>query len=137
MNTNVLIVDDSPTLRAIIQHYISEIPNLTFYEAADGLEAEAKVQEMLFTDDPINLVLLDWNMPKATGLDFLRKIRSSHHFQIKPYVIMLTAEAYPEQRAECATFGVFGYITKPFVRDELVKTVVAALKAEKEDLDVI
>lgn len=120
----VLITDDSPTLRELIQLYLSEaFPDCTFLEAGDGEEAERLVQEAAIFDEPIHVLFLDWMMPKMTGFELLQKLRSTPQFQHSPKIVMLTAETYAEQEAACREYGVSDYVTKPFTQEQIVSVL--------------
>ncbi len=130
----ILIVDDSANIRQVIKRYLQTGPNAlhaTFLEAGDGDAALTMLQEQNLFDTPVDLVFLDWMMPKVTGLEFLAHLRSIPPFQDTPRVIMLTAETYSDQINAALRFNVSAYITKPFTQDELINTVNRVL-AEKE-----
>jgi len=82
-----------------------------FVEANDG--EEALVQLDMY---PIDLVLLDWNMPKLSGIDFLKKVRSMEKFKTLP-IIMVTSEAAKFNVIEALKNGATDYITKPINLD--------------------
>ncbi|MCX7656992.1 MAG: response regulator, partial [Treponemataceae bacterium] len=78
----VLVVDDSRIMRNIVKNTFAtlNIP-CTFYEAPNGREAL-----MLLEQHPIDLVLLDWNMPELSGIDFLKKVRAMEQYKNLPIV---------------------------------------------------
>ena len=87
-----------------------------FEEAADGLDALSKVGA--FQPD---LILLDWNMPRMNGIDFLKSFRQTN--KATP-VIMVTTEAEKEQVVEAIKAGVTNYLVKPFTREQLSQRIV-------------
>ena len=105
---SVLIVDDSRIMRNIVKNYFSEqkIP-CQYLEASDGNEALE-----ILGQHPIDLVLLDWNMPKLSGIDFLRKVRGIEKYKKLP-IIMVTSEAAKYNVIEALKLGATDYIVKP------------------------
>jgi len=104
----VLIVDDSRIMRNIVKNYFSDqkIP-CQYLEAEDGSAA----LDMLMKQ-PIDLVLLDWNMPRLSGIDFLKKVRSINKY-IKLPIIMVTSESAKYNVIEALKLGATDYIIKP------------------------
>lgn len=116
----ILIVDDSSSLREVIRNALSSLlPSAEILEAANGIEAEAILQESYFNNAPVELIFLDWMMPGVDGRTFLSKIRAVEHFKETPEVIMLTAETYPEQINAILKYNVAAYVTKPFSANDL------------------
>ncbi|WP_415718863.1 response regulator [Maridesulfovibrio sp.] len=108
-SANILIVDDHPSMRRTIADIMRMLGYFNIHYAEDGFMALEKLQENKATE----LILLDWNMPKMTGLSFLRRIRSAQEYEKLP-VIMITAEAEQQQVIEAVSAGVTSYIVKPF-----------------------
>jgi two-component system, chemotaxis family, chemotaxis protein CheY len=104
----VMVVDDSRVMRNIVKNIFEElnIP-VHFLEAPDGEKAL-----QILTNNPVDLVLLDWNMPNLTGIDFLRKVRAMDGYQNIP-IIMVTSEASKLNVVEAVREGVTAYVTKP------------------------
>ena len=104
----VLVVDDSRIMRNIVKNYFSEL-NIPcqYIEAVDGTEALDALMRQ-----PINLILLDWNMPKLSGIDFLKKVRAIDKFKNLP-IIMVTSEAAKYNVIEALKLGATDYIIKP------------------------
>ena len=105
----VMVVDDSRIMRNIVRNTFEQI-NIPaqFLEAGDG----QKALQLLLSNN-IDLVLLDWNMPNLSGIDFLKKVRSMERFKHVP-IIMVTSEAAKLNIIEAVREGVTAYITKPF-----------------------
>ncbi|ODP36853.1 response regulator [Sphingomonas turrisvirgatae] len=107
-----LVVDDSKVIRKVARH-ILETLNFTVREAGDGREALDSCLEAA-----PDVVLLDWNMPVMTGMDFLRALKESGIAQ-KPKVVFCTTEngmAYIRAAIEA---GADEYVMKPFDRETL------------------
>ena len=104
----VLVVDDSRIMRTIVKNYFSDLKiPCRYIEAMNGSEA----LELLYRH-PINLILLDWNMPKISGLDFLKHVRSMKMYDDLP-IIMVTSEAAKYNVIEALKCGATDYIIKP------------------------
>lgn len=128
----VLLVDDSSNMRTIVGNYLEKHFEVEILQSGNGEEAENLLQECAVMDEPIDILFLDWMMPKRTGLEVLESIRSSDRFSHEPKVIMLTAETYPEQINACVKFGVSQYLTKPFSEDDLVRAVRKTLDSGED-----
>jgi len=113
--TRVLVVDDMMTMRKIVSKICRDIGLVDISEAVNGVEAWQKMSEAKV---PFDLVISDWNMPQATGLDLLKRVRSDSRYQNMPFV-MVTAETEQKQIIEAVTAKVSGYIVKPFTADML------------------
>lgn len=105
---NVLVVDDSRIMRNIVKNIFNSlgIP-CDFYEASNGMEALAVLKS-----SQIHLILLDWNMPQLSGLDFLKKVRAMEDYAKLP-IIMVTSEAARYNVIEALKNGATDYIIKP------------------------
>ena len=110
----ILVVDDFSTMRKIVQSQLKELGFENLTEAESG----AKAWEKLEADGDYGFVVTDWNMPEMTGIELLKKIRSSEQFKTLP-VLLVTAEAKKEQIVEAAQAGVNGYVLKPFTKEDL------------------
>jgi two-component system chemotaxis response regulator CheY len=111
--TKILIVDDMLTIRKIVTKILREIGFVDITEAVDGQEAWERAQTGKF-----GLIISDWNMPKCSGLEFLKKIRADQNLAHTPF-LLVTAEAERDQVAEAIKSGVDQYVVKPFSRDGL------------------
>jgi two-component system chemotaxis response regulator CheY len=119
----LLIADDSPSIRQVIRNAIEAWIDVDILEAEDGEEAGRMVQEQNLAGLPVDVIVLDWMMPKLSGMALLAKIRGTEALDLQPEVIMLTAETYPEQIALCFRYGVARYLTKPFTEQEIIETL--------------
>jgi two-component system chemotaxis response regulator CheY len=104
----VLVVDDSRIMRNIVKNTFSQmhIP-CQFVEAGNGNEALRQLESQ-----QIDLVLLDWNMPELSGLDFLKRVRAMDTYKELP-IIMVTSEAAKYNVIEALKNGATDYIIKP------------------------
>lgn len=122
----ILVVDDQSDMRAMVRGMLSDMGITQIFEASDGREA------LTFADaaiDMIDVVICDWNMPKLTGIDLLRQMRS-----VMPDLpfLMLTGRGDLDSVAEAKSCGVTAYIRKPFSPANLeIKLRVINSKLEK------
>ncbi|AXT55129.1 DNA-binding response regulator [Aquimarina sp. AD1] len=107
-----LIADDEPIARQIIESYIKEIPYL---EVVNTCKNAFEVMEFL-QDNTVDLLFLDINMPKLSGISLLKTIRH------KPHVIITTA--YPEYAVEGFELSVTDYLLKPFSLERFLQAVL-------------
>jgi two-component system chemotaxis response regulator CheY len=118
MGKNVLIVDDSATMRKIIMRGIRQagIANADFREAADGVEGMKAVEGTRF-----DLILSDLNMPNMNGLDFVKAL--STKLAPTPPIVMITTEGSDEVIAEAMRRGATGYLKKPFTPEQIQQVI--------------
>lgn len=112
-NMRILIVDDFSTMRKIIRNILKQLGFTDIQEADDGTTG----WEVL-SQGGIDFVVSDWNMPKMTGIELLRKVRSSDEFGDLPF-LMVTAEAQQNNILEAVQAKVSNYIVKPFTPETL------------------
>jgi two-component system chemotaxis response regulator CheY len=110
MAYNILIVDDSQTMRKVIQKtvVISGFPMGDCWEAENGRDA----LEILHSHW-VDLILADINMPVMNGLEMLRELRKDELYQKIP-VVLITTEGSEKRLQEAYALGIKGYIQKPF-----------------------
>lgn len=107
-----IVVDDEPIARQILENYIETIPNLVVIASCkNALEALEVLHEK-----QVDLLFLDINMPKFSGLSLLKTI------QQKPSVIITTA--YPEYAIEGFELAVTDYLLKPFSLERFLQAVL-------------
>ena len=108
----IMIVDDSRIMRNTVKGFFHGwYPPVIYVEASDG--KEALMQMDLYS---IDLVLLDWNMPNLSGIDFLKQVRSIEAHKDLP-IIMVTSESARFNVIEALKNGATDYITKPISQD--------------------
>lgn len=113
----VLIVDDFSTMRRIVRNILRQIGLNNVVEADDGTTAWDVLNR-----EKIDFIVSDWNMPKMTGIELLRKVRSSEQFADTPF-LMVTAEAQQENIIEAVQAKVSNYIVKPFTADTMKQKI--------------
>ncbi len=114
MKIKCLIIDDEPLAQRVIERYAEDLSSLEIVRkcdhAMDALE--------LLKSNEIDLIFLDINMPKLTGIEFLRTLKHP------PLVIITTA--YAEYAIQGYDLNVLDYLMKPFSFERFVKAVLKA-----------
>jgi two-component system chemotaxis response regulator CheY len=118
MALKFLVVDDSVTMRRIVANSLKNLGYVNYIEAGDGREALTK----LATDDSINFVITDWNMPVFSGLELIRAIRSDDKLSKLP-VLMVTTRGVKEDIVDALQSGVNNYVVKPFTPQVLKEKI--------------
>ncbi len=116
----ILIVEDDDDIRELIEITLDD----SQYYLRTASDGEVGLNSIRLQRP--DLVILDWIMPRLTGLELLRKIRENPSTSGIP-VIVLTSITEVEHEAEVQSLGIFSYLQKPFSPLELIQTVQAAL----------
>lgn len=111
----ILVVDDSKLIHKMFEVLLRQYP---LVHAHDGLEA----LQCLGNHADIDLILLDINMPKMSGLEFLNQVKADSTFKEIPVVIIST-EGKEEDTIRGLEAGASAYIKKPFGNQELLEVV--------------
>jgi len=114
MSKKILTVDDSPSVRKMVEFSLKS-KGYTMGAAGDGLEALE-----LLSQEPYDAIILDVNMPRMNGLEFLEKRLEVDEIADIP-VIMLTTEGQDEDRDKAISLGATAYIIKPFKPSQLLE----------------
>ncbi len=110
----VLLVDDSSTMRRIQKTQLTNLGISEIIEAGDGEDALGKLEGNM----PVDLILLDWNMPVMDGFTFLKTVRKDPKYSdVK--IIMCTSESEKPKVVEALKAGANNYLVKPFAPDAL------------------
>src|SRR5262245_54543638 len=115
----ILLVDDDASLRRVLAHHLTEA-GYRVLTAAGG-----KAGLDLFTEEHVEMVITDIQMPEMSGLDLLRRIKVMNPDTV---VLVITAYGSIETAVEAMKIGAHDYITKPFDREELLLTVGKGLE---------
>jgi two-component system phosphate regulon response regulator PhoB len=128
MRTNILVVEDESAIVELLRYNL-EREGFRVTVAMDGEEALTAIAE-----DKPDLVLLDWMLPNASGLEVCRQIRRKTATRDLP-VIMLTARGEESDRVRGLDVGADDYVTKPFSITELMARVKALLRRARPARD--
>lgn len=122
MAYNILLVDDSMSMRAIVKKVITmsgfDIGEIA--EAGNGVEALARLEDFW-----ADLVISDIHMPEMDGVELLKKLKSDPMTESLP-VVMITTESRDEIVDSAMSLGAAGYIKKPF-RPEDIKALLSEI----------
>ena len=112
-NIQILVVDDSSTMRRILKVSLARCGFNNVDEAQNGLDGLAKAQQKQY-----GCVITDWNMPEMDGLEMTKGLRNLPAYAQTP-IMMVTTEGGKQEVVEALTNGVNSYIVKPFTEDVL------------------
>jgi two-component system KDP operon response regulator KdpE len=115
----ILVVDDEPQIRRTMRTTLAS-HGYTVIEALSGEEALEKIRSL----EKIDLVLLDVNLPKMSGVETCRELRATGDVPI----IMLTVRNSERDKVMALDAGADDYVVKPFSVDELMARIRAALR---------
>jgi two-component system, chemotaxis family, chemotaxis protein CheY len=117
---NILLVDDSRTMRSILRNALEGITGARFTEAGDGIEALS-----LLAQGQFDIVLIDWLMPRMDGLTLVKRIRQTN--RTLP-LIMVTNQTDKSLVLMAIRAGVNGYLVKPFSPETICEKVFSAAR---------
>ncbi|MEZ5410338.1 MAG: response regulator [Acidimicrobiales bacterium] len=119
-----MIVDDSRAQRMLLKRAVSPL-GFDVVEAENGEDALTKLDP----EDPVDVMLVDWNMPVMDGLALVRRVRATRAFA-DVFVMMVTSESDPKKMARALMVGADDYLVKPvdgeMIRSKLEQTNVLA-----------
>lgn len=122
MEKNILIVDDSPTLRASV-NFVLTGSGYKVFQADNGESGLKKLEEIRKSGNRINLIISDVNMPIMNGLEFLSRVKANDSlFRFIP-VIILTTEREETLKQQGKQYGAAGWMTKPFKPNLLLSVI--------------
>ena len=127
METNILIADDEPN-QLELMHFNLKGAGFSIIKASNGLEA----LELIENHSP-DLIILDWMMPKMSGIDVCRTLRSRSDTKLLP-IIILSARSEDSDKSLGLDTGADDYISKPFSPKELLSRVKALLRRSRPAL---
>lgn len=127
MPSTILVVEDEPAIQELIAVNLSFAGHRVL-RAGDAEEAAALVRAEL-----PDLVLLDWMLPGASGVQFARQLRGAERTRDVP-IIMLTARSNETDKVSGLEAGADDYVTKPFSPKELMARIKAVLRRRAPQL---
>lgn len=117
----ILSIDDSNSIRHAV-HKMLDVIGAEFFEATDGQDGLDKLEKI----GPVDLILLDMEMPRLDGIGFLEAVKKDVRWKDIP-VIVLSSVAQREKMIKAIQEGAKQYLTKPFTSEQLLTKVVDAL----------
>ncbi|GFO61769.1 response regulator [Geomonas silvestris] len=119
---NVLIVEDSPTMRQLIAFALKRIRGVRIVEANDGVDGLKKLSAERF-----DLILTDINMPIMDGLKLVSLVRNDANYRSIP-IVVITTEGAQEDRERALALGANDYITKPIQPTKILEVAKGLLR---------
>lgn len=120
---NILVVDDSPTMRRMVITSLSSLNRVKPTQAGSGLEAIERL-----AIEPVDLMVLDLNMPDMHGMEVINFVRKHQAYRNIP-IVVLTTKGEEASRTEALAAGANRYLTKPFDPHQLADVVGSLLRA--------
>ena len=121
MIPNVLVVEDEEALATLLDYNLDK-EGFRVERAADGEEGLLKVEE-----ETPDLILLDWMLPKVSGVEVCRQLRARAETRRTP-ILMLTARGEESDKVRGLDTGADDYVVKPFAMSELSARIRAVLR---------
>lgn len=119
---NILIVEDSPTMRQLISFALKRIRGVRIVEAGDGVDGLKKISAEKF-----DMIFTDINMPVMDGLKLISLVREDQHHKGIP-IVVITTEGAQEDRQRALALGANDYITKPIQPNRILDVARQLLK---------
>jgi two-component system, chemotaxis family, chemotaxis protein CheY len=123
---NILIADDSAMLRDMLKYALLDGGYSKVTEAFDGLDALEKAKNNLF-----DLIITDIKMPKMDGLELIKNLRRIPSYS-KTLIFVLSTENSDDIKTIGKEIGATGWITKPFLPNQILKVVTTSFKITKK-----
>jgi len=120
MAKSILVVDDSETVRQVLQMTLGNA-GFDVLEAGDGIDALDKLSM-----GQVDMLITDLNMPNMDGLELIKRVRQEGTHRFTP-IVMLTTESSEEKKMAGREAGASGWIVKPFKPEQLLKVVKMVL----------
>ena len=116
MKLRALVLDDSRIMRNMVKKALiqTEIAEFEFVEGENGEDGLSK-----FNTQEIDIVFLDWNMPKMTGIEFVKKVRSNRDADHIPLIMITSIKTIDKVEMATNESGVDAFVSKPFTVNEL------------------
>lgn len=121
MSRNILIVDDSASMRQLVT-FALEDAGYEVVQAVDGEDAIVKAGQARAA-----MVITDLNMPRLDGIGLIRQLREKVEYKFTP-IVMLTTESQDSKKNEGKEAGASGWIVKPFTPEQLIGVVKKFVK---------
>ena len=120
----ILIVEDSPTMRQLLVFALRRLKNVDIVEAQDGMDGLRKV-----SNDHFDLALIDINMPVMDGLKLISLMRGEETLKDIP-IVVITTEGAAEDRERALNLGANEYLTKPIQANRVLSVARGLLKVD-------
>lgn len=118
MARNILIVDDSLTIRSSLEYCLKKA-GFNVVAAVDGIDGIEKLKSM--KDSGVSAIITDVNMPRMDGITFTENVKKSS-FRSTP-VLILTTETQESRKQQGRAAGAAGWLVKPFQPEQLIAVI--------------
>ena len=119
----ILTVDDSRMIRTLVKRVIDSLG----YESLEAENPKEALFVLMRESENVGLILLDWNMPEMSGIEFLEIIKKDEKYKHIP-VIMLTSQATKDKIMQAINAGAANYVVKPFEQNDLKTRIINSIK---------
>ena len=125
-NTKILFVDDSSTIREMVESSLMEIGYMNIQSAEDGVEALE-----LSAEEEYDFIITDINMPNMDGITLIQKLRDKLDYMSTP-IMVLTTEYSQEMKNKGKQAGATSWIVKPFNTELLHRAILETINKVKD-----
>ena len=123
MKKNILIVDDSESIRELVGNSLENAG----YHVLKGVNGKDGIEVLKKFDDTVSLIITDLFMPEMDGIDLIREVRKDNEYRFVP-ILMLTTESQAEKKLEGKKVGATGWMVKPFEEGKLLRIVKKVIR---------
>lgn len=128
----VLVVDDDPTTREILSQYIRSF-DMRVETVEHGLAAVEALSSATEENDPFEILLIDWKMPRMDGTETIRRIRKDRNIRVPMQIVMISSFDRNECIRQSRSLGISGFLVKPISRNDLKEAMFYAI-SENHDV---
>ena len=125
-NLNILVIDDNETTIEIINNILINL-GLNPKGINNAKDALIELEAASLKNQPYDLILTDWHMPKMDGIELIKRIKTSEHILNTPTIIMVTAYNKRELIDMTIDLEIDGYLSKPVYPSTLLDTITETL----------
>ncbi|BDU51265.1 ATP-binding hybrid sensor histidine kinase/response regulator [Haliovirga abyssi] len=124
----ILVVDDSKISVEIAKNYLESYGGIVEV-ASSGEEAINLIKEK--KDNPFELIIMDWKMPKMDGLETIKRLKEEKDIEKLPSIIVISSYDVDEIKEKGKEHGIDGYLEKPIYSSEILNVIKKVLKKDK------
>ena len=127
-----MVIDDSRVMRMMVMNSLGRVKlaDFEFVEAEDGIDALEK-----FDPKEIDIIFADWNMPRMTGIEFVRKVRGNKKNQNLPIIMITSEQTVGKMNEALGRAGATAYICKPFTDADLQRKLTRIVAEVPEHVE--
>ena len=127
----ILFVDDSPTIRDMVESALFDLGYVNIVSAIDGQDALEVLKQN--EEDDFDFIITDINMPRMDGFDFITRLRDGFDYASTP-IMVLTTEYSDEMKRKGKEVGATSWIVKPFNKELLRRAICDTIKKVEEEV---